>query len=275
MVNSYLEKNKRLSVFIPAFNEEGNIADTVNELRSALATKAIDYEIIIVNDGSHDQTGAIAESMSRADARIRVIHNPRNLGLAKTFRIGAQAARFDFVGWIPGDNGFPSDSLQRWLAPLGEADLIQTYLMNSEVRYLGRRIISRAYTKTLNVLFGLKIKYYNGIQIYRRDLIQNVHTSADGFALVSEILVKLLTTGNTYIEVGINMQERVQGTSKAVKLKNIVDVIRTVLRLLFEIKVLHRKRFHSRGLKLPWPAEPCRAARAGAMGSSDKYGQPL
>lgn len=267
--------SNRLSVFIPAYNEEGNIEATVGELSSALQSLAIDYEIIIVDDGSRDRTAHIIEALAAGDSRIRAIHNPRNLGLAKTFLVGARASRFEYVGWIPGDNGFPADSLKHWLIPLGNADLIQTYLLNAEVRYLGRRMISRAYTRTMNALFGLKIKYYNGIQIYRRDLIQSVPTHSDGFALLSEILVKLLASGNSYIEVGIKMQERVQGESKAVKFKNILDVLKTVVRLLIEIKITHRKVYHARGVQRPWPPATFPAESGLGGGLSDGEGREL
>jgi glycosyltransferase involved in cell wall biosynthesis len=265
----------RLSVFIPAYNEEGNIEATVRELSLALAKRAVEYEIIIVNDGSSDRTAGIIEALAAGDSRIRALHNPRNLGLARTFLAGAKAARFEYVGWIPGDNGFPAASLEQWLAPLGNADLIQTYLSNAEVRYLSRRIISRAYTRTMNVLFGLNIKYYNGIQIYKRELIQSVPTHSEGFALLSEILVKLLARGCSYIEVGIKMQERVEGESKAVKLKNILDVIKTVAYLFFEIKIVHRKLYSARGERRPWPScalAPEASLRAGAAGGG---GGPL
>jgi glycosyltransferase involved in cell wall biosynthesis len=264
---------KRISVFIPAYNEEANIEATVQELRTALNSRSLEYEIIIVNDGSSDRTGEIIDSLARKDPRIRTIHNPGNLGLAKTFRTGAQAARFEFVGWIPGDNCFPAASLQQWLAPIGEADLIQTYFLNTEVRYIGRRVVSRAYTKVMNALFNLNLKYYNGIQIYRRDLIQNVESSSDGFALQSEILVKLMATGSTYIDVGIRIQERLQGQSKAVRLKNILDVIKTVIRLFFEIKVIHRDRYRSRGVKMPW--HPPQAAAAHGASVDARCGQSL
>jgi glycosyltransferase involved in cell wall biosynthesis len=265
--------SNQLSVFIPAYNEEGNIAATVRELMSALHARAVDYEIIIVDDGSHDRTASIIDALAAADHRIRAIHNLRNLGLAKTFLVGAKAARYDYVGWIPGDNGFPASSLEQWLAPLGRADLIQTYLLNSEVRYLGRRMISRAYTKAMNAIFGLNIKYYNGIQIYRRELIQHVPTHSDGFALLSEILVKLLARGSSYIEVGIKMQERVEGESKAVKLKNIIDVVKTVIRLFFEIKVIHRKHYHTRGERRSWPPRAI-AAEAGLEMTGGDAGLP-
>jgi glycosyltransferase involved in cell wall biosynthesis len=266
--------DKRLSVFIPAYNEEGNIEATISELRSALHALRLEYEIIIVNDGSVDRTGEIAEALSVTDPRIRVVHNPRNLGLAKTFRIGAQSARFEYVGWIPGDNGFPASSLEEWLAPIGEADLIQTYLSNMEVRYIGRRVISRAYTRTMNALFGLNLRYYNGIQVYRRELIQTVESHSDGFALQSEILVKLLAMGNSYIEVGLKMQERLQGESKAVKLKNILDVIKTVVRLFFEVKLIHRSRYRSRGVKLSWsPQRPAVAGSPLGATATTEYGR--
>ena len=245
--------NRQLSVFIPAYDEEGNIEDTVRELRTALDAQVdLTYEIIIVNDGSTDRTGEIADALARADPAIRVVHNPQNLGLAKTFWVGVHAAKCEYIGWIPGDNGFPAASLKKWLAPLGQADLIQTYLLNTEVRYLNRRLVSKAYTLTMNALFGLNLKYYNGIQICRRDIFLSVTTHADSFALLSEVLVKLISRGCSYIEVGLNMQERAQGQSKAVKLQNIWDVMLTVVRLVIEIKFIYRSRYRSRGEKLPW-----------------------
>jgi len=265
---------KRLSIFIPAYNEEGNLEATIRELWTSLErTPLADYEIIIVNDGSTDRTQAIAEELRRKDPKIRVINNKKNLGLAKTHRIGAHAATFEYVGWIPGDNGFPAASSERWLAPLGHADIIQTYLLNSEVRYAGRRVISKAYTRAMNALFGLDLKYYNGIQIYRRELIQNIETFADGFALLSEILVKLLASGNTYIEVGINMTERAQGESKAVKLQNILDVITTVIRLFCEIKIFHRKRYLSPALNVEWPRPEQPVGVQAAMSTGGNKGE--
>jgi len=246
--------NRTLSVFIPAYQEEGNIGDTVHELRTALdAQESLTYEIIIVNDGSTDRTAEIAEAMAKADPRIRVVHNPQNLGLARTWGVGALATRYEYIGWIPGDNAFPAESLKEWLAPLGRADLIQTYILNTEVRYLNRRFVSITYTKMMNLLFGLNLRYYNGIQICRRELLLGITTHSDGFALLSEMLVKLITQGTSYIQVGIRMQERLQGESKAVRLHNILDVLLTMLRLVLEVKFIYRKRYHSPGRRIAWP----------------------
>ena len=267
----------RLSVFIPAYNEEANLEVTIHELETALhAQLDLSYEIIIVNDGSSDRTGAIADALAQADRRIRVVHNPKNLGLAQTFWVGARAASFEFIGWVPADNGFPAESLKRWLAPLGKADLIQIYLLNPEVRYLARRIISRTYARTMKLLFGIDLKYYTGIQIYRRELLLDLETHASSFAVLTEILVKLLTQGIKYIEVGVKMQERTGGASKAVTFQNISNVLITVIRLLVEVKLIHRRRYWSRGIKIAWapPQEfPLGSGpKVGAMGPD--YGQP-
>src|SRR5690348_5646290 len=124
--------SRRISIFIPAYNEEGNIAATVHELQAALSDESLECEIIIVNDGSSDRTREIADGLCREDSRVRVVHNATNLGFAGTFRVGARSARYEYVGWVPGDNGFPAESLKQWLRPMGHADLIQTYLLNTE-----------------------------------------------------------------------------------------------------------------------------------------------
>ena len=91
-----------ISLIIPALNEEAGLEPTVNKVIQALGEKFTDYEILIVNDGSQDKTGEIAERLAANNYHIRVFHNPKNLGLGYNYRRGVGLATKDYIGWVPG-----------------------------------------------------------------------------------------------------------------------------------------------------------------------------
>lgn len=98
---------RSISVFIPALNEDRNLEPTVARLIEALAVTVEDYEIIIIDDGSSDATGAIADRLAAENSVIRVLHNPRNMGLGYCFVQAYREARKNFFVYIPGDNTWP------------------------------------------------------------------------------------------------------------------------------------------------------------------------
>src|SRR5262249_32350895 len=160
-----------VSFVVPALNEEENIADTVAEIRRA-AKRLDDYEIVVVDDCSVDRTGEIADTMARQDTRVRVIHNARNMGFRGAYNIAASAARMPYVIMIPGYNNHPAPGITPILDRLGQADIIIPFVSNPQVRGLKRKLISDAYTTLLNAIFRLRVPYYNGLVLHRRDFLQ-------------------------------------------------------------------------------------------------------
>src|SRR5215813_3359615 len=98
---------KSVSVLVPAFNEVNNLAGTVERLLEALDITVEDFEIIIVDDGSTDGTGAVADRLSASNPSVRVLHNAQNMGLGYAYRRGYQEASKEFYVYIPGDNTWP------------------------------------------------------------------------------------------------------------------------------------------------------------------------
>lgn len=229
-----------ISIIIPAYNEEKNLAGAVDGLYSALKNRRMNgqCEILIFNDYSSDRTGEIADRLARDNPRIRVFHNEKNMGLGYNFKEGVKAAKGKYVTWIPGDNENLPDSFVETLSHVGEADIIIPFTANQEVRPFGRRFISKIYTTANNLLFGLNLKYYNGLSVYRKDFLDKLLSQmTHSFAFSAEILVNLLKSGATYIEVPIKIKPRMSGKSSAFRVKNIFNTIKTILKLFYKINI--------------------------------------
>jgi glycosyltransferase involved in cell wall biosynthesis len=226
----------RVSFVFPALNEAGNIEAAVHSVQQALANKPLAaYELILVNDGSTDETGAIMDRLAQHSDHIRVVHNPRNLGYGGAFKRGAAAARLDYVIRICGDNSVPVHAIELILEQLGRADLVIPYIANPELRSWGRRIASRGFTIIINFLFRQRVRYYNHAVAFPRHLLESIQIVTDGFAYQAEALVKLLKAGCTYVEVGVVDLPRVHGKSTALRPRNLWRVLTAIVRLMQEI----------------------------------------
>jgi dolichol-phosphate mannosyltransferase len=224
------ELKRAVTFVMPALNEERNLAGAVAEV-SRSTDSLDDYEILIVNDGSTDQTGKIADELARDNPHVRVVHNPRNMGFGGAYKVGAAHARMPYVIMVPGDNNHPPDGITPILDKLGEADMIIPYLSNPEIRGIKRMYISDAYTVLLNFLFQLRVPYYNGLVLHRTDLLRTITIETNGYAYQSEALIKLLRRGATSTTVPVPLARR-DHTTRAFKIKNIMRVLETIWRLL-------------------------------------------
>lgn len=229
---------RTISVIIPALNEEGNIESAVNTVLTAMGDKFSDYEILIFDDGSYDNTGYIADKLAAENNKIQVIHNPKNMGYGYNFKKGVELAKNDYIAMFPGDNEIEGESIKSMFERVRDGlDIIIAYTVNAQIRPLSRRVISRSYTKVMNLLFGLRLKYYNGPPIYKRELIKSIPITTSGFAFLSEILVRAIKSGHKYIEIGMKLRERAYGGSKACKLNNIISVLQTMFRLFWVVNI--------------------------------------
>lgn len=232
--------NKGITVVVAAYNEEANIAGAIESLREGFRGHSEDYEILVVNDGSEDKTGAIAEGEAKKDKRVRVVHNEQNRGQAYSLYRGYQLACKEYVTVFPGDNDLSPLYLRDFLREMGKADILLTYMTNFNHRPLFRRILSRTFVHLLNFLFGLHLRNYNGAPLYKTKDIQAVTvTSSRGMTLLAECLVRLLSTGATYKEIPSDFVGRKGGRSRAVSFRNFVEcflVLRTLIRDVYILK---------------------------------------
>ena len=234
---------------IPCFNEEDNVGPTVGSVREAMGSR-YDYEIVLVNDASTDRTLERMQALAVADPRIRVLDNPSNLGFGGSYKRGARAATATYVMMLPGDDGFPGQSIAEIVSHAGKADIIIPIVTNPGARSRFRAFASKGFTTLLNWTFWLNVGYYNGAVLQRNELLRSIEITTNSFAYQAEALVKLIARGATYEHCYVLIQERAAGRSSALSLKNQIAVWKTILHLLAVV-----------GLFCRFPLVPTRSSR--------------
>lgn len=223
---------RSLSVVVPAYCESGNIVGTLESVVAAFAGLALDHEILVIDDGSTDGTSAAVEANRARFPAVRLLVNERNMGFGWTYRRGVQAASQSYIVMVHGDNAWGAATLRDLFSRVGEADIIIGYTRDMwRSRTLTRTLISKTFTVLVNLLTGRRLKYYNGLQIHRAEVLKSLEVESTGYGFQAEVLVKALRVARSYVEVPMDLREREVGDSKAFRLKNVVDVVATLRRV--------------------------------------------
>lgn len=222
-----------LTVFFPAFNEEDIIEKTVTDAIAACAPLAADLEVVVVDDGSADQTAAIVEKLAAADPRVRLIRHERNRGYGAALRSGFAGARKDLVFFSDADGQFDLRELPGSLAMLDQAPVVVGYrIRRNDPPH--RIFIAKTYKLIVRMVFGLRIRDIDcAFKLFRRDVFEGLTLESNGAFISSELLIKLRRQGVPIAERGVNHYPRTTGASKGAGVGVILKTIRDILRLRF------------------------------------------
>ena len=222
-------RERSLSIIIPAYNESENILDTLENVTKALAPLDLRHEILVIDDGSADSTAALVTSNLHRFPHVKLLVNERNMGFGWSYRRGVDQAGSDHIVMVHGDNAWGHETLREFFSRVGDADVIVGYtrdMWGSRTRT--RTLISKAYTLVVNAITRRRLKYYNGLQIHTAPVLKSLRIESSGYGFQSEVLVKALRRTKTFLEVPMDLIEREKGESKAFRLKNVVDTLRTL-----------------------------------------------
>lgn len=225
----------KISVILPCYNEEENIARIPTELVPELKNLGLDYEIIVVDDCSRDRTVEIAESLHIQE--VKIIKHEKNSGPGAAFKTGIAAAESDLAVFLDADFTFHpryiKDALLRLNA--GGADFVggSPMLASYDKDIAGWRIaISRLANFIYSLIFGSKITCTNGFfRLYKTKDLKGLDLKENGFGISAEILFKLLEKKKKYSEIPAELTVRQFGESKL----NYKKEMARHLRLLFKI----------------------------------------
>jgi len=230
---------KSISAFFPVLNEEGTVEKLTLDLLAVLRPRFQDLEVIIVDDGSTDRTGEIADRLqARNNGFVRVIHHPRNRGYGNALKAGFDASRYDLVFFTDGDYQFDLQDLDRALALIPDCDIVAGYRLNRQDPRL-RLFLARGYNRLVRLLFGLRLRDIDcSFKLFRRPALEKIDIEGRGYIIDTELMVKARKQGLRIKEFGVQHLPRTSGKSK-VKMKHIFVTLREVAGLW---KTLHREK---------------------------------
>lgn len=203
-----------LSVVVPAYNEQGLVADSVRRLHACLTALAISFEIIVVNDGSRDRTAEIVDEITRELPTVVAIHQD-NQGIGGAFRTGSARAKGEYIILWPADMPAETEDLAPYARALGQADVI-VGVRRARLGYTPMmRWNSWLYLQLTRWLFDLKVRDVNWIHAYRRQRLLGIRLTQRGIPMLAEALVRLRDGGATFREVDVDMKVRSAGVASA------------------------------------------------------------
>ncbi len=186
-----------LSVFFPCYNEAGNIEYVVQQAVEVLDSLLKDWEIILVNDGSADQTGAMADRLACRDPRIRVVHHQQNRGYGSALRSGFAAATKPYVFYTDGDGQFDIAELPNLLRRIGAADILNGYRQQRQDSLM-RRINSACWAWLVQRVLGFRCRDVDSaFKLYRREIFDRIELKSTGALIDAEILARAVRLGYT------------------------------------------------------------------------------
>jgi glycosyltransferase involved in cell wall biosynthesis len=246
-----------LTVFFPAYNDAGTIASLVITSVKVAATLTPDYEVIVINDGSKDDTAKILDELARIyPDHVRVVHHQKNRGYGWALRSGFAAASKDFVFYTDGDAQYdPAEMALLWEKMTDGVDWVNGWKI-SRSDPMHRIIIGRIYHHMVKILFGLKVRDVDcDFRLMRRRIFDVVTLEKDSGVICLEMMKKFQDAGFTVAEHPVHHFHRAYGKSQFFNFPRIYRTAIDVMKLWWQLVIRreHRK---------------AQAARAAALGNS-------
>jgi glycosyltransferase involved in cell wall biosynthesis len=224
-----------LSYFFPAHNEEANLAGLVAEALATLPGLAETFEIIAVDDGSHDATASIAQALADEHPDVvRLVRHPVNLGYGAALRSGFAAARYELIAFTDGDRQFKVEDLGRLTERLAAPDApdVVVGFRIKRADPLIRTLYARAYRLANRIFFGLRVTDVDcACKLIRREALEGLRVESGGAFFSAELLIKLQAAGRRVAEVGVPHYPRTAGSATGAKPQVVFRAVRDFWRL--------------------------------------------
>lgn len=202
-----------ISVFFPCHNEEAAVESLTQKTLAVLQKLTKDFEIIIVDDGSTDNTAQIADKLATEIPQLKVVHHEKNLGYGSALQSGFKAATKELVFYTDGDAQFDINELSPLLPLMNQYDIVSCYRINRR-EGLFRKFNAFCWTKLICFLFGLRLKDIDcAFKLYKRNIFDNIKMESTGALIDTEILAKAARKGYSITQRPVHHYPRQAGAS--------------------------------------------------------------
>jgi len=224
-----------LSVFFPCYNEQDNVAQTTQQGLDVLEKLNIDFEIIIVNDGSKDGTAEIADKIAAKHSSVKVVHHSTNLGYGAALQSGFKTATKKFVFYTDGDGQFDMKELPALLGLMDQYDIVSCFRVNRQDPLL-RKINAWCWTRLVCFLFNMNIRDIDcAFKLFRREIFDNIEMSSTGALIDTEILARAIRKGYSITQRGVHHYPRRAGEQTGANIMVILRAFRELFKLFRQI----------------------------------------
>lgn len=223
--------DQNISIVLPAHNEEANIATAVGKAQTVAQRLFTDYEIVVVDDGSADQTAALVRAAAAEDPHVRLLQHETNRGYGEALRTGFEAAKLDYVFFTDADNQFDLDELERFVPFVGSVDVICGYRVARQDPFM-RRFLAKGWNVLVRALFYVPVRDIDcAFKLIRRSVFERVDLESIGAMVNTELMVKIARSGASVVEVGVTHLPRTAGKPSGASPRVIARAFRELWRM--------------------------------------------
>ncbi|MDY6877164.1 MAG: glycosyltransferase family 2 protein [Chloroflexota bacterium] len=224
-----------LSIILPAHNEEATIESVVEEVYDVVQQLGMDYEIILVNDGSTDRTGEIARELVQRFPDFRLVEHYPSRHYGGALKAGFAAATKELVTFFPADKQFIFGEIDRLLERLDEADIVSGYRANRQDNFI-RKLNGWGWNMVVRLLFGyLCCDIDCGFKLFRREILEHVTLVTDWAPIDTELLAGAKARGYRIAEVEVSHLPREAGEATGADFEVILSAFRDLPRFRWRL----------------------------------------
>lgn len=239
---SRLPNGVGLSVLFPAYNDAQTIGTLVDYVAALLPRVADDFEIVVVNDGSPDNTADVLAARAARYPFLHVVTHAQNRGYGGALQSGFAAATKDWVFYTDGDGQYDPTELVALLPHIDGHGLVNGY-KRKRGDNLVRVVVGRLYHWTAKLLFDLKVRDVDcDFRLIRREALAAMALTSPTGAICTELVCRMQQTGHKIFEVPVHHYERVSGRSQFFRLRHIVPSLLMLLRLWHQLVLVPKMR---------------------------------
>lgn len=239
-----------ISVFFPAYNDERTIAQMVTNALALLPTLTDDYEVIVVNDGSHDRTPEVLDELARTTRNLKIVHHQANQGYGAVLRTGFEHASKELIFYTDGDAQYDVGDLTALFPLMGDkVDVVNGYkIRRADGRW--RRVLGAIYNQLAGLMFRLPIRDVDcDFRLIRRRAIERIEIVSSSGVVCVEMIYKLHRAGCVFAETPVPHYPRAHGESQFFTPRRVARTALDFFALWLKLVVLSRHSTpHSRRL---------------------------
>ena len=211
-----------ISAFFPCYNDSATLQGLIEKALGVLGDLTDDYEVIVVDDGSSDASGAVIDALAASHERVRVVRHDRNRGYGAAVRSGIKTSAKDWVFYTDSDGQYNVEDLRRLHALSGAADVVNGYKQNRSDPWY-RVFLGSTYNSITRLVFAIPIRDTDcDFRLMRGDLVRGLDLRSEGGAICVEMVKGLQAAGATFAETSVSHYPREVGKSQFFHLKNLV-----------------------------------------------------